>query len=510
MKFFYKKGLTEIIKSAIISFVKEISEHLVLDATIILILFLFLAFAVYLIGHEKRKKRIETTISKIKTLLLDINRRDGNIEAALKNIAAFAKSRSAFYEDSGEEKFNFIFSFDDQNIITGNSRQYFMSKILKYTAKVNTAQHTATNVIVLKNNASLKKQNREFYDFVSSHKISSVVFAYVVDKRDNMSVLGVINPKKISSVKTVLSDISVCFSIAIYNKRQLNKTERAAKTDSLTGLLNRVAYNCELERLDKENPEKLACVYVDVDELHLCNNKFGHNYGNDMLIRVANTLKEVFYGYPVYRMGGDEFLIFVEYYDEKTVSRLIGIISEKLEPMNYHVSVGMSYREHNLGTEEMVLEAEKNMYDAKAKYYQGKSEIAPEFRFQEYEITETGNAEIDTMLYSIKDRYIGIYAVSLDTDTVHCILYPKNLHRNENENSFKSIFKNYIVENANHDFHRSLTGFINYDALKEQLHEGGIPKIVFKDSGNENICLSVYTIGKEKEINNTLWVFEKM
>ena len=512
MKFFYKKGLTEILKNAIISFVKEISEHLILNAVIISILFLFLALAVCLIRRENRKRHIASTTSDIKNLLLDINRLDGNIEEALRHIAVFAKSRSAFYVDTAETKFNFVFSFDDENIITGNSRKYFMSQILACTAKAKVTRHKAIDVIILKVNSLLKMQNREFYDFLAEHKISNIVFAFVIDKRNRISLLGVINPKKIASVKTMLSDISVCFSIAIYNKKQLNKTERAATTDSLTGLSNRVAYNRELKRLDKENRKNLACIYIDVDELHLCNNKYGHAFGNDMLIYIANTLKEVFYGFPVYRMGGDEFLIFVEHYDERTVRRLIDIILERLEPMHYHISVGMSYREQgaNAHTEEIVLEAEKKMYDTKAKYYQSKSEIAPELRFQEYETAETGNAEIDTILTSIKNRYVGIYNVSLDNDTVHCVLYPKNLHRNENENSFKSIFKNYIAENANHDFHRSLTGFINYDALKEQLHEGGIPKIVFKNAGNENICLSVYPIGEEKEINNTLWVFEKM
>lgn len=31
-----------------------------------------------------------------------------------------------------------------------------------------------------------------------------------------------------------------------------------------------------------------------------------------MLIYIANTLKEVFFGHHIYRMGGDEFLVFAE------------------------------------------------------------------------------------------------------------------------------------------------------------------------------------------------------
>mgnify|MGYP003397039373 CR=1 FL=1 len=52
-----------------------------------------------------------------------------------------------------------------------------------------------------------------------------------------------------------MGDVAVCFSIAIYNKKHLNKTELAATTDSLTGALNRVAYKKDIlvtEFIEKE------------------------------------------------------------------------------------------------------------------------------------------------------------------------------------------------------------------------------------------------------------------
>lgn len=289
---FYKKGLTEIFKNAIIN-MQDFSEDLA--EIFVLILFICAVFAFFLSSLEKRKRRVASTTSKIKNLLLDINRLDGNIEEALRNIAVFAKSRSAFFVDTDEE-FNFVFSFDSEKLITGNGRKQLMSQLLNCAAKSKSSSQKTVDVITVKCNSLLKKQNCEFYDFLAVHKISSVVFAAVIDKRNRISILGVVNPKKIASVKAMLYDVSVCFSIAIYNKKQLRKTERAAITDSLTGLLNRVAYNRELKRLDKEKPKNFACVYVDVDELHLRNNQYGHTFGNEMLIYIANTLKEVFTG----------------------------------------------------------------------------------------------------------------------------------------------------------------------------------------------------------------------
>ena len=44
---------------------------------------------------------------------------------------------------------------------------------------------------------------------------------------------------------------------------------------------------------DEENPEDFSCIYIDVNELHIRNNKYGHAAGDEMLIFIANSLKEV-------------------------------------------------------------------------------------------------------------------------------------------------------------------------------------------------------------------------
>ena len=106
--------------------------------------------------------------------------------------------------------------------------------------------------------------------------------------------------------------ISACFSMALYNKNYLNKTKLVATTDSLTGALNRVAYKSDLVTFDQEQETNFSCIYIDVNELHIINNKYGHTAGDEMLVYIANTLKEVFYGHKVYRMGGDEFLVFCQ------------------------------------------------------------------------------------------------------------------------------------------------------------------------------------------------------
>ena len=82
----------------------------------------------------------------------------------------------------------------------------------------------------------------------------------------------------------------------------------------------------------------------------------------------------------------------------------------------------------------MLNEAEKRMYEAKARYYQDKSNQA----IQTFESTShishvmTGNVDIDATLSIMSKRYYGVYAVSLEDDSVRAILNP-------------DIFDNFLI-----------------------------------------------------------------
>ena len=68
--------------------------------------------------------------------------------------------------------------------------------------------------------------------------------------------------------------VAACFSMALYNKNRLIKTENTAITDSLTGAFNRVAYKEDVSEYEREKPSDFSCVFIDVNELHMWNNKY--------------------------------------------------------------------------------------------------------------------------------------------------------------------------------------------------------------------------------------------
>ena len=487
----------------------KISRNLlVVFALIILIIAIYLEL---ILRNEKNRAKLNSESSVIRHLLLEINRQHENINTALKRIQEFSGARSCFFADTDGEDYYYIKPSLKDKCLFGDERKYFVSELFRYAANIHIDDSSTGFMQIIPNN-HLLKTNPEFYNFLLNQGIKDISFAIIADKDNHVSILGVINPKKSSAIRKLAEDVVVCFSIAIYNKKHLNKTELAATTDSLTGALNRVAYKKDILVFDEEKPEDFSCIYIDVNELHIRNNKYGHAAGDEMLIYIANSLKEVFYGQYIYRMGGDEFLVFAENSSQDDIKKGIDMLTKQLESMDYHVAIGVSYRAQNTNTEEMVREAEIRMYEAKAQYYQNKeNKSVSATDATEYNVIKTGIGEIDTLLDVMKDRYNGIYRVSLNTDEACRILMPTYLGYNETEKSFKDIFAKYVEDMVDPDFHRAMLSFINYDAIKRQLAKGNIPKITYKKVNSETVVLSVYSFAPTgKEVDNTLWVFEKI
>ena len=475
---------------------------------------MILIMAIYLeliLKNEKNRAKLNAESSAIRKLLLEVNENYTNITEAMKNIKEFSGSRSAFFADTDGEDFCYIRPSLKEKLLVGDDRKYFQGEIFSYAAKIHNANKSSIGFMQIIPNSHLEKTNLKLYNFLLEHDIKDVSFAIIAEKNNHVSVLGTINPSKSSVARKLIEDVAICFSIAMYNKKHLNKTQLAATTDSLTGALNRVAYKKDIIVFDEEMPEDFSCVYIDVNELHLRNNKYGHAAGDEMLIYIANTLKEVFYGHRVYRMGGDEFLVFSRNVSQENIKRMIEIFIEQLKPMGYNVAIGMSYRTQNTNCEEMVREAEIRMYEAKAQYYQNKEHNSiAEDKDKNYVFVKTGIREIDTMITVLKEHYNGIYRVSLENDNAHRILMPAYLGYNEDEENFSKLLAKYIDEIVHPDFHRAVMSFLNYDAIKRHISQGKTPTITYKKVHGEMVTLSVYNLNDDKDnVKDTLWVFAK-
>lgn len=96
------------------------------------------------------------------------------------------------------------------------------------------------------------------------------------------------------------------------------RLEEETVTDELTGLYNRKELNQRSAELDKLLDRKLhvgecysvTVAYIDLDNFKQCNDSFGHGFGDDVLCRTAEVLRNHTRGYDLtFRVGGDEFVV---------------------------------------------------------------------------------------------------------------------------------------------------------------------------------------------------------
>ncbi len=488
--------------------------HQITNNLLVSFLLMVIIMVVYLqivMKSVKDRRKLNESTASIRKLLLEINEKNTNITESIKNIKEFSGARSAFFADTDGEDYFYIKPALKEKLLIGEDRMYFHAELFRYAANLYNNNQLTNGFMRILPNKHLLQTNEKLYNFLVKHEIKDISFAIVTNQNNHVSILGTINTKKSMLTRKLIEDVAACFAIAMYNKKHLNRTELAATTDSLTGALNRVSYNKDSLVMDAEKPEEVSCIYIDVNELHLRNNKYGHAAGDEMLIYIANSLKEVFYGHKIYRMGGDEFLVFTTKADQARIQKKIGIFVEQLAVKGYHVAIGMSFRTRHASCEEMVREAEIRMYEAKAQYYQNKENVVvSKDEEKEFSQVKTGIREIDTMISILKEHYNGIYRVSLETDNAYRILMPSYLGYREDEAHFSKLLKKYIDDTVQADFRRAVMSFLNYDAIKRQIAEGKVPSITYKKTDGETVILSVYNLSNDKDdVKETLWVFSK-
>lgn len=84
--------------------------------------------------------------------------------------------------------------------------------------------------------------------------------------------------------------------------------EQIAYTDGLTGLLNREAYNDEMDAQKDENFSGTV-VMLDMNHLKKVNDRLGHAVGDEYIKKLAECIRTSFEHEKCFRLGGDEFLV---------------------------------------------------------------------------------------------------------------------------------------------------------------------------------------------------------
>lgn len=163
------------------------------------------------------------------------------------------------------------------------------------------------------------------------------------------------------------------------------KIEHMAYHDDLTGLANRKLFSDRLgAALSKaeENRANLVVLFIDLDNFKLINDRNGHDIGDEVLVKVANNLKEITKPDHLFaRIGGDEFAGFLSCVNHADIDAAVirvkqaieGICETQMHSFNISTSIGVTiYPNDNADSDILVRHADQALYEAKE---QGKSRI---------------------------------------------------------------------------------------------------------------------------------------
>lgn len=176
---------------------------------------------------------------------------------------------------------------------------------------------------------------------------------------------GIIMPFLIGKEYAQLFCTTIAISVFVY---YVFSILQVTKKDPLTGLLNRQAYYADIS----SNPEEIsALVSIDMNGLKKINDTEGHTAGDTAISTVADCfLRAAKRNQPVYRVGGDEFVVVCRKNSEDEVIALTKRIHDEVRSTKYSCSIGYSYSaDGKKPIDELLSESDANMYAEKQVYY---------------------------------------------------------------------------------------------------------------------------------------------
>ena len=172
----------------------------------------------------------------------------------------------------------------------------------------------------------------------------------------------------------LLEGVTAAFLIML---KQRKRFKILSVTDSLTGLLNRMGFNEQLDIYISENGDKNCIgILLDVDNFKIINDMYGHGVGDKALKHLAESMRDTFSDNAILgRNGGDEFCILLKDCNVEDMRQKIEefckmnrVFRYKGEEYTYSISMGYAeYPVHVKKASELLHYADIALYEVKLK-----------------------------------------------------------------------------------------------------------------------------------------------
>lgn len=230
----------------------------------------------------------------------------------------------------------------------------------------------------------LLKTNRTGHNEI---KADGVKYFVNIKQMDNTGWLMVTYVKKTTilgplyKIELIMAFAAAAAAIALtfitsWYARTMNDMQIKAKTDTLTGIMNREGFKDLVINSLNENPNQGALVIFDMDNFKSINDNLGHPEGDKVLIEYAELLESFFNRKfdAVCRLGGDEFAVFIGgeisiYSIKNMLTRFREMVKDyfkkEYEAYKLSSSIGAAFAKNGIKFDELYRLADDALYEVK-------------------------------------------------------------------------------------------------------------------------------------------------
>lgn len=341
----------------------------------------------------------------------------------------------------------------------------------------------------------------------SKKKSEFTYFRSEVEAKTSVIAFGMLVPPDCSEANpwaVVLIGFDPSLDLIAKNMKEIYRQ------DSLTGLLNRNAYDSDVEQLRSADIGAVVCVYADMIGLHEVNNHLGHKQGNRMLCEFADAARAFFGDDRLYRIGGDEFVIISSAHTEAQTRKQLNYMRERLHTQGCEISVGVASSESTSDLPKIIEQAENEMRREKKEYYvRGGSKRQLRGLNKKLEDILVRNQDMESLLRHLNGRYSIACMVNLRTDSQRAIMVPDYFQKmlDAHDGSFKSALHDYCERLVAPFCKDSFSLLMDYDFIHARVESVGVLQYGYTRNDGEKFLLTIFADRRSKD--ETMWVFSK-
>jgi diguanylate cyclase (GGDEF)-like protein len=302
-------------------------------------------------------------------LSLSANTPEESIDTLLEYMGKALKSdRMYIFEKKPDESFSNTYEWCAKGV---EPQKDNLQHLPAETAAIWMDRFQSNKCVIIRNLEDTKDTDPEMYEYLLPQDIHSLVTGPLIYNNQIRGFYGVDNPPEslINNISTLFL-IMGHFIVSLLRRRDLvRRLENLSYHDQLTGLRNR--YAMEEYVANVPGGTCIGILNCDIMGLKKVNDSQGHKAGDELIVRTAECLKDVFVEDSLFRIGGDEFLVLCAGIEQEVMLKKVEELKEAMKRRNTSMALGCVWStdssEKNI--DKLMIVADERMYEDKRARY---------------------------------------------------------------------------------------------------------------------------------------------